>query len=439
MHADGGGLYLQVTKGKAEGLLNKSWLFRYERNNKERQMGLGSLNTIGLKEAREKAKWCRQVLLDGKDPIETRNAERAAAKAVKSKSATFEWCSVQYLKKREIGWRNAKSRAQWTSTLRAYVYPIIGKVPVDAITTDMIVKILAPIWATKNETASRIRGRIKTILDWAKVNGYRTGENPAAWRGHFEHILPARKDVHEVEHHPALPYALMSEFMTELRRQEGLAAKCLEFTILTAARSGESRGLPWEAEIKGNIWTAPAARMKGGRQHVVPLSKAALAVIDYMREVRQNDIVFPGDSPDAPMSDMSLTAVIRRMNEARAKAGLPMWVDPNLDKREITVHGFRSSFKDWATDWEPSREEIIEAAKRGELLETFPRDMIEIALAHRLDSKTEEAYRRAGMIERRRRMMETWAKFCAGALGEVTETREAADSTAPTLLEATAP
>jgi integrase len=435
MHADGGGLYLQVTKGKAEGQINRSWLFRYERNNKERQMGLGPLNTIGLKEAREKARWCRQVLLDGKDPIDVRNAERTAAKVTKTKSPTFEWCSVQYMKKREAGWRNAKHRAQWTSTLATYVYPVIGKLPVDAIDTNHVMQILMPIWSTKNETASRVRGRIKTILDWSTANGHRgDGKNPATWGGHLQHMLVARKDVHEVEHHPALPYALMSEFMAELRRQEGLAAKALEFTILTACRSGESRGLPWEGEIKGDIWTVPAGRMKGGRQHTVPLSKAALAVIDYMREVRQNDLVFPGDSPDGPLSDMSLTAVIRRMNEARAKAGEPLWVDPMMGNREITVHGFRSSYKDWATDWEPSREEIMEAAKRGELLETFPRDMIEIALAHRLDSKTEEAYRRAGMIERRRRMMETWAQFCDGEA----EQGDKADA-ASVLIEATAP
>ncbi|HMA70229.1 MAG TPA: tyrosine-type recombinase/integrase [Xanthobacteraceae bacterium] len=204
--------------------------------------------------------------------------------------------------------------------------------------------------------------------------------------------------------------------MAELRAQEGLAAKALEFTILTAARSAESRGIPWKGEIDtaDKVWTVPPRRMKGEREHRVPLTAPALAVIEYMRSVRQNDYVFPGDKADDPLSDMALSEVIRRMNEAREKAGLPLWVDPKQNNREVVPHGFRSSFKDWATDWAPTPEEIVEAAKRGELIEAYPRDMIEVALAHRLDSKTEEAYRRTDMFKKRRRMMEAWARCCGG-------------------------
>jgi len=412
MHADGGGLYLQVTAGKEVGQLNKSWLFRFALKGKERQMGLGSLNTVGLSDAREEAERCRKLLKDGKDPIEARKTERAAQETAKAKSVPFEWCATEYMKAHEAGWRNAKHRQQWQNTLSTYAYPIIGKLPVDAIDTGLVMQILQLIWIEKNETASRVRGRIEKILDWAKVNGHRSGDNPARWRGHLDHLLAARNKVHKVEHYPALPYEQIPEFMAELRTQEGLAAKALEFTILTAARSGEARGIPWEGEINVGVWTVPTHRMKREREHRVPLTSPAVAVIEYMRSVRQNDYVFPGDKADDPLSDMALTEVIRRMNEARKKVDLPLWVDPKQGNREVVPHGFRSTFKDWATDWAPAPDEIVEAAKRGELVEAFPRDMIEVALAHRLDSKTEEAYRRSDMFKKRRRMMEAWARYC---------------------------
>src|SRR5262252_1858660 len=414
MHADGGGLYLQVTAGKEQGKFNKSWLFRYKLTRRERQMGLGSHKTISLKEAREEAERCRKLLKEGKDPIEVREAERAAQQTAKAKSVTFEWCATQYMKAREAGWRDAKHRQQWHNTLSTYAYPAVGKLLVGAIDTDLVMKILTPIWADKNETASRVRGRIEKILDWAKVNKHRSGDNPARWLGHLDHLLPPRSRVHKIEHHPALPYEHIPDFMAHLRAQEGLAAKALEFVVLTAARSGEARGLPWNGEINAadKVWTVPPLRMKGESEHRVPLTAPALAILEYMREVRQNDFVFPGDRADDPLSDMALTEVIRRMNEAREKAGLPLWVDPKQGNREIVPHGFRSTFKDWATDWAPSPSEIVEAAKRGELIEAFPRDMIEVALAHRLDSKTEEAYRRTDMFKKRRRMMDEWARYC---------------------------
>jgi integrase len=401
-HADGGGLYLQVTAGK-DGAVNKSWVYIYTLAKRERNMGLGGFAVLGLAQAREEAARWRAVLKDGKDPIDVRDAERAAqraaaAEAAKPTAPTFERCSILYMAAHEAGWRNAKHRSQWSSTLLTYAYPTIGALPVDAIDTGHVVQILTPIWTAKNETASRVRGRIETILDWARVQDYRTGENPARWAGHLEHLLPARAKVHKSGHHPALPWTQIPKFMAELQAQEGLAARCLEFTILTAARSGESRGLPWEGEIAGDLWTVPAGRMKRDREHRVPLAAPALATIDYMRTVRQNDYVFPGDDPDAPLSDMSLTAVIRRMNEARKKAGLPLWIDPKQGGREVVPHGFRSSFRDW----------VDEATE-------FPDWLAEAALAHAKGDKVEAAYKRGEALAKRRKLMEAWAECCGSS------------------------
>ena len=406
MHADGGGLYLQVTNGKEEGQLNKSWLFRFALKGKERQMGLGSLNAIGLSEARDAAEHCRKLLKEGKDPIEVRDAERAAKQVAKAKSVTFDWCATEYMKAHEAGWRNAKHRQQWHNTLSTYAYPIIGKLPVDAIDTGLVMQILQPIWTEKNETASRVRGRIETILNWARVNGHRTAENPARWQGHLNHLLPARGKVHKVENHPALPWEQIPEFMAELRQQAGLAAKALEFVILTGSRSGEARGIPWEGEINAadKLWTVQAHRMKRDRQHRVPLTSPAVAVIEYMRSVRQNDYVFPGDKADDPLSDMALTEVIRRMNEARKKANLPLWVDPKQGNREVVPHGFRSSFRDW----------VDEAT-------SFSDWLAEAALAHAKGDKVEAAYKRGDALAKRRKLMEAWADYCGGVSEEATK------------------
>jgi integrase len=409
MHPDGGGLYLQVTAGKKDEQVNKSWIFRFRcRGGRERQMGLGSLNAVGLSDARDAAERCRKLLIEGKDPIEARNAERAAGKVAKAKSITFEACATAYMAAHEAGWRNAKHRAQWTSTLTTYAYPVIGKLPVDAIGTDHMTQILSLIWTTKNETASRVRGRIETILDWAKVKGHRSADNPARWAGHLEHLLAARAKVHKVVNHPALPWEHMPEFMAQLRAVEGLAAKALEFTILTAARSGETRGLPWDGEldIARQLWTVPPQRMKREREHRVPLTAPALAIVEYMRNVRQNDYVFPGDKADEPLSDMALIEVIRRMNEARAKAGLPLWVDPKQGNREVVPHGFRSTFDDWV----------------GEDTD-FPDWLADAALAHAKGDKVEAAYKRGDALRKRKRMMEAWAQHCAGTwVGEGGET-----------------
>jgi integrase len=420
-HADGGGLYLQVTTGK-DGHINRSWVFCYVLNKRERQMGLGSLNTIGLSQAREEAGRWRGVLKDGKDPIEVRDAERQARQQQSMPApavVTFARCSTLYMAAHEAGWRNEKHRQQWHNTLATYAYPVIGALPVDAVDTGHIMQILTPVGIDKNETASRVRGRIAKILDWAKVQKYRTGENPARWAGHLEHLLPARAKVHKVANHPALPWEQMPEFMRELRQQEGLAAKCLEFTILTAARSGESRGLPWEGEINGDVWTVPAARMKREREHRVPLTAPALAVLEYVRQVRQNGYVFPGDDPGAPLSDMSLTAVIRRMNEAREKTGTPKWIDPRQSGREVVPHGFRSSFRDWVDEATPYADWLAEAA-----------------LAHAKGDKVEAAYKRGDALEKRRKLMVAWADYCGGTwAGEAAET---AGSAAATIQDAAA-
>jgi integrase len=411
MHPDGGGLYLQVTEGKKAGTLNKSWLFRFRQGGgRERQMGLGSLKTIGLSEARDEAERCRKLLKEGSDPIAVRNAERAAKRVEAAKSVTFEWCATEYMKTHEAGWRNAKHRQQWHSTLTTYVYPVIGKLPVQDIDTGLVTKILTPIWTEKNETASRVRGRIETILDWARVDGHRTGENPARWKGHLSHRLPAPSKVRTEEHQPALPWEQIPAFMAELRRQEGIAAKALEFVILTAARSGEARETPWEGEINtaDKVWIVPAPRMKLKREHRVPLTEPALAIIAYMREVRQNDYIFPGDKPDDPLSDMALTQLIRRMNQARRKAGLPLWVDPKQRNRDVVPHGFRSSFRDWVD------EDTV-----------FADWLAEAALAHAKGDKVEAAYKRGDALKKRRRLMEAWAQHCAGTwVGEGEETTD---------------
>lgn len=398
LHSDGGGLYLQVTPAKGDGdRLNKSWLFRYELAGRRREMGIGSLRTVSLAEARAKVREARQLLLLRCDPLEARKAAEAAQRQVATtESRTFKRCAVDYMAAHEAGWRNSVHRKQWASTLGSYAYPVIGTLPVDQVTTDHVIKILSPIWATKNETASRLRGRIEVILDAARVAGYRSGDNPARWGGHLQHLLAPRKKVKKGGKHPALPWLQMPQFMTNLRDVAGIASKALEFAILTAARSGEVRGMTWD-EIAGDVWTVPKERMKGGVEHRVPLTARALEIIAYMRPIRQNDYVFPGEDADAQMSDMTLIAVIRRMNQVRTDAGLPMWVDPKQGNREVVPHGLRSSFKDWADESEEN---------------AFPSWLSEAALSHASGDKVEAAYKRGDALAKRRKLIEAWAEFC---------------------------
>ena len=292
LHADGAGLYLHVSKSGS-----RSWIFRWKRDGRLRDMGLGPLNTISLAEARDRALACRKLTLDGGDPIEERRGRRQAARLQTAKAMTFSECAEAYIAAHQAGWKNSKHAAQWPATLATYVYPVLGSLPVQAVDVGLVMKALEPIWNEKPETASRVRGRIELVLDWASARGYRQGENPARWRGHLENLLPRRSKVARVKHHAALPYDELPAFMVELRQQEGVAARALEFAILTAARTGEVIGATWaEIDLEGCLWTIPAERMKAGREHRVPLSEPALAILRPFAEARVGEHVFPGQS-----------------------------------------------------------------------------------------------------------------------------------------------
>lgn len=374
---DGGGLYLQVSKTGA-----KSWIYRYQLHGKRREMGLGSLASVPAKEARRRAAEARALVHDKIDPVEHRRQQAAAAAELAAHAAagtvTFKAVALDYIKANRAGWKNAKHVSQWTNTLKEYVYPIAGDVPVGAVDTDMVLRILNPIWLTKTETAKRLRGRIEAVLAYAKVKGYRHGENPAAWRGHLDNVLPKPGKIAPHKHHPALPYDEMGGFMAKLREVVGVSPLCLEFVILTACRSGEALGAKWsEVDEEKGVWTIPARRMKGRSEHRVPLSTAALAVIEKARKLRQNEYLFPGVRSGKPMSDMSLLMLLRRLHPG------------------VTVHGFRSSFRDWAAE-----------------VTHYPGDLAEMALAHTVSNKVEAAYRRGDMFEKRRQMMDDWAAWC---------------------------
>jgi integrase len=377
LHGDGDGLYLQVRGPEV-----KSWIFRWERDGKQRSMGLGSAFTVTLADAREKAQDCRKLLLDEKDPIAVRDAKRAQAKVEALKSKTFEQCAEIYIEAHRAGWRNEKHAAQWLSTLKTYAYPVFGNLPVHLIDTCLVMKVLEPIWTKRPETASRLRGRIEAVLNWAKTREYRAGENPAAWKGHLENLLPARRKVATVEHHPALPYDDLGAFMAALRAQEGTAAKALEYLILTAARTGEVIGARWD-EIDldhkdGPLWLIPAPRTKAKKEHRVPLAPAAVAVIQALRARAEGDFIFPSVKSGQPLSNMGMLVLLERMGH-----------------HDITVHGFRSTFRDWV----------------GEST-SFPVDVAEAALAHTRKDKTEAAYARGDLFRKRRKLMEAWAAYC---------------------------
>ncbi len=369
---DGAGLWLQVSP-----VGTKSWIFRFTLRGKQREMGLGPLHTVSLSEARAKAKSCRQQLLDGHDPLDVRQAARQAAALEQVRAMTFDQCAAAYIKAHRSGWRNAKHAAQWESTISTYASPVFGELPVAAVDTALVMKALNPIWTEKTETASRLRGRIESILGWATTSGYRQGDNPARWRGHLQNLLAAPEKVRKIEHHPALPWQQIGAFMADLRVREGIAARALEFAILCASRSGEVRGMRWH-EVEGKVWTIPAERMKAGREHRVPLSVAAADLLKQMP--RLGDYVFPGTKAGSLLSDMSLTAVLRRMG-----------------REGITVHGFRSTFRDWCAE---------------SVANSFPREVCEHALAHQLPDKVEAAYRRGDLIEKRSMLMQAWSDYC---------------------------
>ena len=374
MYHDGGGLYLQVSASGA-----KSWILRFMLAGRARAMGLGPLQAIPLAEARKRAAECRRMRVDGIDPIAARGAQRAQRRLEAATAMTFKQCAGAYIEAHKAGWKNPKHAAQWPSTLATYVYPVFGGLPVQAVDVGLVMKVLEPIWVEKSETASRLRGRIESILDWATTRGYRQGENPARWRGHLENLLPKKSKVRRVKHHPALPYDEIAGFVAELRAQEGVAASALEFLILTAARTGEVIGARWdEVDLAEKIWVVPAERMKAGREHRVPLSAAAATVLKRINEIHEGDNVFPGGKRGMPLSNMAMLALLRRMGRG-----------------DLTAHGFRSSFRDWA-------------AERT----NFPHEVAEMALAHTVGDKVEAAYRRGDLFQKRRQIMEAWARFC---------------------------
>ena len=305
MYADGGGLYLRVTSPDA-----RSWVFRYGRDGKERYMGLGSLNAVSLSEARARAAEARRLTSAGIDPIGARDGQRAAERVEAAKQVTFEAAAEAYIRSHKAGWRNAKHGDQWRNTLKAYVYPVIGALPVNQIDSGLVFKVLEPIWTAKPETASRVRQRIEAVLDAATARGHRSGENPARWRGHLDSLLPARAKVQRVQHHPALPYAEIGAFMADLRKQEGLAARAMELLILTATRTTECIAARWsEFDLGQGLWTIPAERIKAGREHRIPLSPAAVALLRKLAETKVSEFVFPS-RPGKPLSNGALLALL---------------------------------------------------------------------------------------------------------------------------------
>lgn len=373
-YPDGGGLYLQVTESGG-----KSWLFRFVLNGKERQMGLGPFHTVTLAEARAAAVECRKLLLAKIDPIEARKAKQAGEALNAAKSITFNECATAYIKAHRAGWKNAKHADQWTNTLETYCGKAFGALPVQGVDTGLVLKALEPIWTTKHETASRVRGRIESVLNWATSRGYRTGDNPARLRGHLDNLLPAISKRRRVQHHPALPYTELGAFIASLRKQEGIAAKALEFTILTAARTGEVIGARREEfDLDAALWTIPAKRMKAEKEHRVPLSSRAVEIIRELEKTHKGDFVFPGGKEGKPLSNMAMLELLKRM-----------------ERDDLTVHGFRSTFRDWASE-----------------RTNYPREVCEMALAHSVSDQVEAAYRRGDLFEKRRRLMAEWAKHC---------------------------
>jgi integrase len=385
LSGDGGGLYFHVNPPNGA-----SWIFRYTLDGRARTMGLGPYPDIGLKDARERATIQRRLKLDGVDPLTSRQQARQERRVEGLKTLTFKECAEGYIKAKADSWKNPKHAAQWPASLGAYAYPTFGDLPVSAVDTGLVLQALEPIWKDKTETATRVRQRIEAVLDWAKVRGYRSGENPARWDGHLEHQLASPSKISKVKHHAALPYGEIGTFMEDLRRDTSVTAAALEFTILTVGRTGEVIGARRkEIDRDAKVWTVPTERMKAGREHRVPLSDAALAVLDRMEPLAPlgdagDAFVFPGLRKGKPLSNMTMLMALRRMGHD-----------------ELTVHGFRSTFRDWA----------------AETTVGFPSDVVEMALAHTINNKVEAAYRRGDLLEARRRLMAAWASACAAPAG----------------------
>ncbi len=375
LYCDGLGLYLQVTKAGV-----KSWLFRYMRDGRARGMGLGPLHTVSLAEARTKALNCRRKLLDGIDPLDEKRLTVATRKAEQANQLVFDECAKKYIAAHRSGWKNAKHAGQWQSTLDAYASPVFGNLPVQAINTDLIMQVLEPVWTVKTETASRVRGRIESVLDWATVRGYRNGENPARWKGHLDHLLPRKSKVKTVKHHAALPYKEAGKFVHTLRSLDGIAARAFELLILTATRTRETiAARKAEIDLTTQIWTIPAERMKVPKEHRIPLCLEAIKLLRPLVNDTTNDseFLFPGTRPVTHLSNMALLQLLKR-----------------LERPDLTAHGFRSTFRDWARE-----------------TTEYPREVAEAALAHTIRDKTEAAYARGDLFDKRRVMMEHWGRY----------------------------
>jgi integrase len=375
MYADGGGLYLRVDGG------SRAWVYRFKRAGRSRYMGLGPLSIVGLAEARQKAAEARRLVWEGKDPIAVRDAERAAQRVLEARAITFRQCAEGYIDAHRAGWRSAQHAAQWAASLETHVYPVLGELPVAAVDTGLVMRVLEAIWSSRPVTAGRLRGRIEAVLDWARTRGYCSNENPARWKGHLQYQLVAKRKLHQVKHLPALPYQEIGGFMVSLAAEQGgVSAPALQFLILTAARTGEVLGATWsEVDLAAGIWTIAGERMKGGKAHRVPLSDAALALLHAMNGVRISAYVFPGLRPGSPLGARALLDLLERMG-----------------RKDITAHGFRSTFRDWCAE-----------------CTNYPREVCEMALAHAVGNQVEAAYRRGDLLEKRRQLMDEWACYCA--------------------------
>lgn len=371
LHAAGGatGLYLRVAPTGA-----RNWILRVTIGNRRRDMGLGGWPDVPLTEARERARQARRKIEEGVDPIEARRVTKVTLRETPS----FSECAKRTIEAKRPEWKSAKHADQWTSTLDTYAKPVIGNMPVDMVELRHVVEILSPLWTEKTETATRLRTRIEAVLAWATVSGFRKGDNPARWRGNLDALLAKPGKVAKVKHHRALPFAELPEFMGALKAKEGTTVRALEFLVLTATRSGEVRGATW-SEIDGKVWTIPAARMKAGKEHRVPLSPRVIHLLKELPRMAGSELLFPA-ARGGQLSDMALTAVMRRMNV------------------DAVPHGFRSTFRDWASE-----------------KTNYPRDVAEMALAHSIGDKVEAAYRRGDLFDKRTKMMADWAKFAGGS------------------------
>jgi integrase len=383
LYADGAGLCLQVQDGPT-----KSWVFRYMLARRPRKMGLGPLALVSLAEAREMSLAYRKLLLAGLDPLEARAVERAEAAAEALRAVTFSWCAARYIADHRQSWKNAKHAAQWDATIATYVNPIIGALSVQAVDTAAVMKVLEQevldkakkpksLWQAKSDTAGRVRGRMEIVLDWATARGYRRGENPARWRGHIDKLLPGRAKIARVKHHAALPYQELPDFMTALRARAGISARALEFTILTATRTGEVIGAcRSELDLDARMWIIPGVRMKSGREHRVPLSERAFEILSALPS--EGEFIFSGRHPGTALSNMAMLETLKQMGRG-----------------DLTTHGFRSTFRDWSAEQT-----------------AYPHELLEMSLAHVVGDKVEAAYRRGDMLEKRRRLMADWAAYC---------------------------